>query len=399
MQLDTSWVWRYAFRPDGALVLTGNDDQTLRLWDVETGRCLRTFEGHSGTEGIQFGVRALAWSPNQNLALSGSTDTTIRLWEVETGRCLRVFEGHTKTVMSVAWSLDQRRFLSGSWDETIRLWEIEKGTARVIGSHNDPVDAVVWSADQRLALSGGQDARLMLWDIETRRCLRVFDGHTAGVWCVALSQDQRLALSGSGDDTIRVWDVRTGRCLAVLEGHTSQLSAVRWSADHRHILSCADNVRLWELETGRCLLSTKQQDFPIRSASFGDAHRVFVGGNRGLVQILDLSRILKPSPMPDQAQYTNAKVLLVGESGTGEAGLSVRLASNVVSDDGVEREIWLWDFGGQADQRLIHQFYMDETALVVSVVDVGSEELNQAILDGIRWENIHGESRQRRFAD
>ena len=103
-------------------------------------------------------------------------------------------------------------------------------------------------------------------------------------------------------------------------------------------------------------------------------------------------------PAPDQVQYTNAKVLLVGESGAGKTGLSKRLASNdwepsdstvgawatqwkldVESADGVEREIWLWDFGGQADQRLIHQLYMDETALAVLVFDGQKEDLFETL--------------------
>ncbi len=99
-------------------------------------------------------------------------------------------------------------------------------------------------------------------------------------------------------------------------------------------------------------------------------------------------------PAADQVQYTNAKVLLVGESGAGKTGLSKVLAGEkwqpseatlgawatqwklpVSSGDSVEREIWLWDFGGQADQRLIHQLYMDETALAVLVFDGQKEDL------------------------
>ena len=62
---------------------------TVRLWDLETGRCLRVLEGHTDA------VVSVAWSADPRRALSGSNDKTVRLWDVETGRCLRVLEGHT----------------------------------------------------------------------------------------------------------------------------------------------------------------------------------------------------------------------------------------------------------------------------------------------------------------
>ena len=86
----------YAFSPDGKRVLTGAWDSTIRLWDVETGRCLRVFEGHMGT------VRSVVWSVDERRALSGSDDKTMRLWDVKTGACLRVFEGHRGIVYCVA---------------------------------------------------------------------------------------------------------------------------------------------------------------------------------------------------------------------------------------------------------------------------------------------------------
>jgi small GTP-binding protein len=107
--------------------------------------------------------------------------------------------------------------------------------------------------------------------------------------------------------------------------------------------------------------------------------------------VWDLPEILPTEHVPsDRERYTNAKVLLTGESGVGKTGLAVRLVRNrfkaTASTDGVwatqlklpmgsapesgpEREIWLWDFAGQADYRLIHQLYMDETALAVLVFD------------------------------
>ena len=101
----------------------GLDDKTVRLWEVESGRCLRVLEGHTVS------VWSVAWSPDGRHALSGSEDKTVRLWEVASGRCLRVLEGHTASVWSVAWSPDGQHALSGAEDKTVRLWEVGAGAA------------------------------------------------------------------------------------------------------------------------------------------------------------------------------------------------------------------------------------------------------------------------------
>jgi hypothetical protein len=80
---------------------------------------LRVFEGHTSY------VDAVSFSADGRFALSGSLDQTLRLWELDTGRCLRVFEGHTSSVTSVSFSADGRFALSGSMDRAPRLWELE----------------------------------------------------------------------------------------------------------------------------------------------------------------------------------------------------------------------------------------------------------------------------------
>ena len=108
-------IYAYAFSPDGKVSLAGCGDTTLRLCDVETGRCLRTLEGHSGA------VWGVEWSSDRRRALSCSDDQTVRVWDVEKGQCLRVLKGHTSKVYSVVFSTDQRYVLSGSYDNTARL--------------------------------------------------------------------------------------------------------------------------------------------------------------------------------------------------------------------------------------------------------------------------------------
>ena len=124
--------------------LSGSEDNTVRLWEVETGRCLRVLEGHSGS------VLSVAWSPDGRRALSGSEDNTVRLWDIETGRCLRVLEGHSDGVRSVAWSPDGRRAFSGADNGVMRVWDVARlTTARVRHERprsNTPMRKCFWSA-------------------------------------------------------------------------------------------------------------------------------------------------------------------------------------------------------------------------------------------------------------
>jgi WD40 repeat protein len=81
-------MWSVCFSPDGSVLASGSNDQTVRLWNSHTGECLRQFQGHTGL------ISSICFSPDGSVLASSSNDETIRLWDVKTGTCLRILRSH-----------------------------------------------------------------------------------------------------------------------------------------------------------------------------------------------------------------------------------------------------------------------------------------------------------------
>ena len=112
-----------AFSPDGQRIVSGSDDETVRLWDADTGQPIGApLTGHTGA------VASVAFSPDGQRIVSGSFGKTVRLWDADTGQPIGApLTGHTDAVHSVAFSPDGRRIVSGSYDKTVRLWDADTG--------------------------------------------------------------------------------------------------------------------------------------------------------------------------------------------------------------------------------------------------------------------------------
>lgn len=155
------------------------------------------FEGHKDW------VRCVAFSPNGKYIVSGSDDRTIRLWNVETGEAaFKPFEGHEDEVHSVAFSPDGKYITSGSVDHTIRLWNIETGKVILTSFEGNIVEcptSVSFTSDGKHIISVFQNQTFQLWNIDTgHTVLKSFEGRNDIVICVAFSPDGEYMTFGSG---------------------------------------------------------------------------------------------------------------------------------------------------------------------------------------------------------
>jgi WD40 repeat protein len=240
-------VWSLAFSPDGRVLASGSADCTIKLWDPISGQELHSLAGHTDT------VSSVTFSSDGRWLASSSWDRTVKLWDTQTNREVRTFVGHTDAVNQVAFSQDGRRLASAGRDRTIRIWDTSTGHNELtLNGQSDQVNSISFNPVHPLLAAGSDDANVMLFDLTTGHAVTL-KGHTQSVQTVAFSPDGATLASGSNDHTIELWDAQTHQARLRLTGHNAAVAALAFSGDGKTLASAGydDKVLLWESATGR----------------------------------------------------------------------------------------------------------------------------------------------------
>lgn len=244
------FVKSIAFSPDGATLVSGSQDDTLKLWDVKSG-VERSSLKHTGWKA---GVSAVAFSPDGRLLAAGRSDKTIAVWDVAAGKLLRWLRGHAGMVHAVAFSPDGASLASGSSDRTIRFWDVSSGKETGVldgGKQEGGVQTVAFSPNGRLLVSSSYDA-VKVWDVAAGKPLQTIDKALRP----AFSPDGRMLAAGSaagGTGNLGLWDVASGKQLRSLNGYGTQVYKGKFSPDGRTVAAFHDNYSLmqWDVIGGK----------------------------------------------------------------------------------------------------------------------------------------------------
>lgn len=197
----------------------------VNLWDPQTGRLIKNLPAPNPfaesaslrflpvssvkSVGVPSVILSIAFSPDDRVLAAGSTYGTVLTWDVQTGRMLRTLEGHNYPVTSVAFSPDGRMIASAGTN--IKLWNANNGQLiNTIDKHTDYINMLAFSPDGRRLASASNDRTIKNWEVPNGNLLRSFEEHSSGVNSVAFSPDGKMLVTGSIDATTRLWSVETG---------------------------------------------------------------------------------------------------------------------------------------------------------------------------------------------
>lgn len=338
---DTKGFTALAFSPDGAIIATGSDGGTARLWDAASRRQL----GAPITRvKYECGRVYVAFSPDGRTLAVACSDN-VRFYDVATHRELGAPLKGDRVVTAFAYNPDGKTFAIGDSSGVVRQWEA--ATRRPYGtpmgrrdetmSHSNAIRRVRYSRDGKILVTAGEDKTARLWDAAASRQLGApFVGHTQPVTDVAISPDGSTLATVSWDRTGRLWNVATREQTGTLKDRMAGYYSIAFSPDGTRIVTGGDSGRtvLWDTASRQQLVALADNYTSVEGVAFSpDGGLLAAAGADGVVRLAD----------PQVLQQTGTPMPALAAVALSPDG---RILAAGVADD-QNPDIQLWDVASQ----------------------------------------------------
>ncbi len=351
---------------DGTSLVSGGNDQQIKIWNLNNFQCERTFVGHYGT------VMCVRYSHDESRIVSaGGSDFSIKLWGIQSGECIRTYVGHTHTVSFVVFNDDESRLISSGWDKTIRIWNTDTGDElNTLRAHSSWVNAVLYEHGK--IFSASSDNSIKIWNYDENRVTS--QRHSDYITSLCSPPGCSIVISSSWDNTIKIWDVSTLELKCTCTGHTNKINGICCNKNATIVVSGSDDesIRVWSFVNSNVACSLViTYTVGIRSVCIAnDESRIISGSDDSLINIWSIST-------------GDLLHSLSGHTGSIEYLIINKLDTKIVSTGGdyLDRDnsIRIWDLGqrrceivldnGHTESVYCARYSDDESMIVTCSID------------------------------
>ncbi len=343
-------IYSVAYSPDGKILASSSEDQTIKLWNVETRREILTLPGIGRIMSIAFSpdgkllassgdagnlnvwdvrsgkkvwsysqsmsIPAVVFSPNGKYVAAWSQDLII--WDASTGKEIRRLDGMGKYSAWMGLNNGQVfRPLEFSPDSTkiaalnegrLKLFDVNSGK-KIRGYSQYSFRAMAFSPDGKIMavdeiklLDEGEGNKVNIWDVAKEKLLGTLPGHSKTIGSIKFSPDGRFVATASHDKTIKLWDVATRTEIKTFSGHQDWVNSIAFSPDGKTLASASgslyyssndNSIKFWNVSTGESLgglVGQRGKNFSLAISADGKKMASFVTDtNQSVLSIWDLS--------------------------------------------------------------------------------------------------------------
>lgn len=230
------------YSPDGRFIASGSfeNNNNLKLWNTTTGHFIRDFVGHTDK------VRSVHFDPSGRYLASASWDRSVRVWNVETGKCVNVLDGMDSKAMNARYFPDGKRILV--CNQYAFIWDPSTGTQiPLLPREKHDASAIAVGPDGNTVAVGDDQGNIVLWDADSREIINTIGGAPGECHALTFTPDGQTLASASINGQIELWDVPKATLLTYLKGHKNWANSLVFTHDAKALLSGSHDgtIRIW----------------------------------------------------------------------------------------------------------------------------------------------------------